>query len=154
MCPHNHQGAVAFADSKGGCSLFLFLSELCRSPPPGLEFRFFKFQDYGGLYMYFDLVETGKRIKEIRDAKGLTQIAFAEKINVSRSYINKIENGIKSPSLDLLIEIAVFGEVSLDYLILGRKPAEKDEKAKQKRMELKEKITIFCDILAEVESIL
>ena len=28
MCPHNHQGAVAFADSsKGGCSLFLFLSE-------------------------------------------------------------------------------------------------------------------------------
>ena len=56
--------------------------------------------------MYFDLVETGKRIKEIRDAKGLTQIAFAEKINVSRSYINKIENGIKSPSLDLLIEIA------------------------------------------------
>lgn len=104
--------------------------------------------------MYFDLVETGKRIKEIRDVKGLTQIAFAEKINVSRSYINKIENGIKSPSLDLLIEIAVFGEVSLDYLILGRKPAEEDEKAKQKRMELKEKITIFCDILAEVESIL
>ena len=48
----------------------------------------------------------------------------------------------------------MFGEVSLDYLILGRKPAEKDEKAKQKRMELKEKITIFCDILAEVESIL
>lgn len=104
--------------------------------------------------MYFDLVETGKRIKEIRDAKGLTQIAFAEKINVSRSYINKIENGIKSPSLDLLIEIAVFGEVSLDYLILGRKPTEEDEMAKQKRMELKEKITIFCDILAEVESIL
>ena len=103
--------------------------------------------------MYFDLVETGKRIKEIRDAKGLTQIAFAEKINVSRSYINKIENGIKSPSLDLLIEIAVFGEVSLDYLILGRKPAEKDEKAKQKLMEKKEKINIFCDILPEVESI-
>ena len=104
--------------------------------------------------MYFDLVETGKRIKEIRYAKGLTQIAFAEKINVSRSYINKIENGIKSPSVDLLIEIAVFGGVSLDYLILGRKPAEEDEKTKQKRTELKEKIAILSDVLAELESIL
>lgn len=101
--------------------------------------------------MYFDLVETGKRIKEIRDAKGLTQIAFAEKINVSRSYMNKIENGSKSPSIDLLIEIAVFGDVTLDYLILGRI---QDETQNKKETELTEKLNFLKQAIAEVETLL
>lgn len=101
--------------------------------------------------MYFDLVETGKRIKEIRDAKGLTQIAFAEKINVSRSYMNKIENGSKSPSIDLLIEIAVFGDVTLDYLILGRIQNEAQNK---KEAELTEKLNFLKQAIAEVETLL
>ena len=70
--------------------------------------------------MYFDPAETGKRIKEIREAKGMTQLKFAEKLNISRSYMNKIEKGIKTASIDLLIEIAVYGGVTLDYLILGQ----------------------------------
>ena len=101
--------------------------------------------------MYFDLVETGKRIKEIRDAKGLTQIAFAEKINVSRSYMNKIENGSKSPSIDLLIEIAVFGDVTWDYLILGRIQNEAQNK---KEAELTEKLNFLKQAIAEVETLL
>lgn len=70
--------------------------------------------------MYFDPVETGKRIKAIREAKGMTQMKFAEKLNISRSYMNKIEKGTKTASIDLLIEIAVYGGVSLDYLVLGQ----------------------------------
>ena len=70
--------------------------------------------------MYFDPVETGKRIKAIREAKGMTQMKFAEKLNISRSYMNKIEKGAKTASIDLLIEIAVYGGVSLDYLVLGQ----------------------------------
>lgn len=70
--------------------------------------------------MYFDPVETGKRIKAIREAKGMTQMKFAEKLNISRSYMNKIEKGTKTASIDLLIEIAVYGGVTLDYLILGQ----------------------------------
>ena len=70
--------------------------------------------------MYFDPIETGKRIKEIREAKGMTQMGFAEKLNISRSYMNKIEKGKKTASIDLLIEIAVYGGVTLDYLILGQ----------------------------------
>lgn len=71
--------------------------------------------------MYFDPVETGKRIKAIREAKGMTQIKFAENLNISRSYMNKIEKGAKTASIDLLIEIAVCGGVSLDYLVLGQR---------------------------------
>lgn len=70
--------------------------------------------------MYFDSAETGKRIKAIREAKGMTQMKFAEKLNISRSYMNKIEKGTKTASIDLLIEIAVYGGVTLDYLILGQ----------------------------------
>lgn len=70
--------------------------------------------------MYFDPAETGKRIKAIREVKGMTQMKFAEKLNISRSYMNKIEKGTKTASIDLLIEIAVYGGVTLDYLILGQ----------------------------------
>lgn len=70
--------------------------------------------------MYFDPAETGKRIKAIREAKGMTQMKFAEKLNISRSYMNKIEKGTKTTSIDLLIEIAVYGGVTLDYLVLGQ----------------------------------
>ena len=50
--------------------------------------------------MYFDPVEAGKRIKAIREAKGMTQMGFAEKLNISRSYMNKIEKGTKTASID------------------------------------------------------
>ena len=70
--------------------------------------------------MYFDPAETGKRIKAIREAKGMTQMKFAEKLNISRSYMNKIEKGTKTASIDLLIDIALYGGVSLDYLVLGQ----------------------------------
>ena len=101
--------------------------------------------------MYFDPVETGKRIKAIREEKELSQMAFAEKINVSRSYMNKIENGTKSPSIDLLIEIAVFGKVTLDYLILGRSC---DEEIEQKKNEIKKKIEIYENLLSEIKTLL
>ena len=101
--------------------------------------------------MYFDLIETGKRIKAIREEKELSQMAFAEKINVSRSYMNKIENGTKSPSIDLLIEIAVFGNVTLDYLILGRSCSEEME---QKKNEIKKKIETYENLLSEIKDLL
>lgn len=70
--------------------------------------------------MFFDRVEAGKRIKKIRKTYGYTQIQFAEKLNVSRGFYSKVEIGLQSPSVDLLVEIADFAGVSLDYLILGR----------------------------------
>lgn len=70
--------------------------------------------------MYFDPVETGKRIKAIRKVKGMTQMEFAEKLNISRSYMSKIEKGTKAVSIDLLVEIAVYCGSSLDYLVFGK----------------------------------
>ena len=70
--------------------------------------------------MYFDPVATGKRVKELRESRGYTQIQFSEKMNISRGYYSKVELGIKAPSIDVLIDIAEFFGVTLDYLVLGK----------------------------------
>lgn len=70
--------------------------------------------------MYFDPIEAGKRMRDLRKNLGYTQIQFSEKLNVSRGFYSKVEIGLQSPSIDLLVEIATFTGVSLDYLILGK----------------------------------
>ncbi|MDD3221003.1 MAG: helix-turn-helix transcriptional regulator [Lachnospiraceae bacterium] len=70
--------------------------------------------------MYYDIKESGLRIKSLRRAKGLTQEQLADKLNISTSNLSKIEIGYSGMSIDLLIELALFFEVSLDYIILGR----------------------------------
>ena len=70
--------------------------------------------------MYFDPVATGKRVKELRKNRGYTQIQFSEKMNISRGYYSKIELGIKAPSIDVLVDLAEFFDVTLDYLVFGK----------------------------------
>ena len=71
--------------------------------------------------MYYDLKESGARVQALRKDKGLTQEQLASKLNINTDSLGKIERGIKGVSIDLLIELAVFFGVSLDYIILGRK---------------------------------
>lgn len=50
----------------------------------------------------------------------LTQEKLAEKLNISRIHLAHIEIGSKAPSIDLMIVMAEFFGVTLDYLVLGR----------------------------------
>ncbi len=59
----------------------------------------------------------GQKIKELRKEKGLTQIQLAEKLNVNKSTIAKYETDKIEPSLLLLKQIAIFFDVSADYLL-------------------------------------
>lgn len=70
--------------------------------------------------MYFDLVETSERIKNLREELGYSQIQLAEKLNFSRSYISKIEIGMREPSFDFLIAMSALSGHTLDYLITGK----------------------------------
>ena len=47
----------------------------------------------------------GSRIKKQRTAKGITQEALAETVNITTVYLSKIENGHVRPTIDLLDEI-------------------------------------------------
>ena len=81
--------------------------------------------------MYFDTKEFGSRLKELRLTRGLTQEALAEALRISLDYICRVERGSRSCSIDLMIDIAAFFGVSLDYLILGK---ETDQAENQKRI--------------------
>ena len=57
------------------------------------------------------------KVKEIRLLKKLTQKQLAETANVSYSYIQKIENGVRtSPRLEYAIKISEALEVDLELL--------------------------------------
>ncbi|MBP2071378.1 helix-turn-helix transcriptional regulator [Thermoanaerobacterium saccharolyticum] len=61
----------------------------------------------------------GKRIKELRKKKGLTQKSLASYLGISDRAIGYYENEQRTPPPDILQKIADFFDVSVDYL-LGR----------------------------------
>ncbi len=73
--------------------------------------------------MYFNPREAGTRLRKLREKAGYSQEQFSEKLNISRNYLAKVETGVRQPSIDLWIEIAVLTGTTLDYLILGRNNA-------------------------------
>ena len=61
----------------------------------------------------------GRQISMYRHRAGLTQEQLAEVCNLSVSYINRIENGHKKPSLDVLITIADNLGTTMNNLLSG-----------------------------------
>lgn len=60
-----------------------------------------------------------QRFKELRKAIGLTQEEFAERINLSRSYINLIEMGKKIPAERTIKDICRTFKVNYTWLVHG-----------------------------------
>lgn len=58
-------------------------------------------------------IKTGLRIKELRDATGMSQEAFAWSIGMARSYLAEVETGKRNVSLVNLEKIASGLNVSL-----------------------------------------
>ena len=69
--------------------------------------------------MIIDPLLIGKRIKEIRKKKKISQMALAEKCDISESHLSYIECGKNKPSLNLIIKIARELEISVDMLLEG-----------------------------------
>lgn len=55
----------------------------------------------------------GRRIREIRMAKGLTQEKLGSKSEISYKFVGEIERGLQNPSFDTLEKIARALEVDL-----------------------------------------
>ena len=73
----------------------------------------------------FDMTACGSRIKELRESrirngKKMTLEILAEELNISVPHLWRIENGDRAASIDLMIVIAEYFSVSLDYLLLGK----------------------------------
>ena len=63
------------------------------------------------------MIDIGTRIKDLRNARRMTQAEFAERINVTKSTVSAYENGTRFPSYDVLIRIARLFKVSTDNLL-------------------------------------
>ncbi|MDH2858868.1 helix-turn-helix domain-containing protein [Bacillus cytotoxicus] len=59
------------------------------------------------------------RIKELRKERKWSQRELGEKVDVSESFISKVESGKKQPSREVTTKIAEVLDVTTDYL-LGR----------------------------------
>lgn len=61
----------------------------------------------------------GKKVKEIREQKFMTQVELAEHCRTTAQYLSQIEHGKKQPSLQTLVGIAETLEISMDELLGG-----------------------------------
>ena len=59
----------------------------------------------------------GDRIRELRNSHQLSQVDLAKQLHVSKQTISNWENNNVPPSIDTLIRIAAFFDVSTDYLL-------------------------------------
>ena len=59
----------------------------------------------------------GKRINEVRKARGLTADKLSELCNINATYLRQIEGGAKMPSLPVFIDICNALHISPDYLL-------------------------------------
>lgn len=61
------------------------------------------------------------RLKELRKKQNLTQVQFAKIFNISSGTIAMWETNKRTPDVEMLIEIANYFNVSLDYLLDNKK---------------------------------
>ena len=78
--------------------------------------------------MYFDQKEFGKRLKEIRLIRGMTQEELAEMLNINKQHVSRMERGVTACSIDLLIELSCHLQISTDYLLMGIEPDTRRQK--------------------------
>ena len=63
------------------------------------------------------MVAFGKRVREVRKAKGLSQEKLAEMAGIDRSYMGNIERGEKNITLKKIYEICDALDIDIKILI-------------------------------------
>ncbi|MHA3678129.1 helix-turn-helix domain-containing protein [Faecalibacterium sp. PGM34] len=64
-----------------------------------------------------------------RTSRGITQEELAVRLGLaSKQHVSRMENGKRSCSIDLLIELSCILHVSTDYLLMGSEPSKEEVK--------------------------
>ena len=58
-----------------------------------------------------------ERIKQLRQARNITQVELANGLGVSKQCVSNWENDYIQPSIEMLIKLAEYFKVSTDYLL-------------------------------------
>jgi len=58
----------------------------------------------------------GERVRSLREAQGISQMALAERVEVEQPYISLVENGKQEPCLRNIEKLAIGLEIPLSKL--------------------------------------
>lgn len=64
--------------------------------------------------------EIGKRIRLVRDKKGITQSELGEKLGIQFQHVSKYERGETVPTWENLIKLHEFYDVNINWLLTGK----------------------------------
>lgn len=90
-------------------------------------------------------VEIGKTIRKQRKAAGITQAMLAEAIGLESETVSRIENGIRLPSIEKLVEIADLFQVPVAVFFETVATVKKQDETQL----LAEKISVALERLPE-----
>ena len=62
-------------------------------------------------------VRLGRRLSQLREKRGLSQIQLADMAGVGRAHLSQIENGAVAARIDTLFAIAKALDLALDQLL-------------------------------------
>ena len=87
-------------------------------------------------------MELNEKIYDLRKKMGLSQEELAGRLNVSRQTVSKWELGDSVPDVDKVVAMAELFDISLDELVLDKKPDEHktDDNGSSKHYEITEEI--------------
>lgn len=73
-----------------------------------------------------DKIEFGLKLRQLREQKNLTQVEFAEMIDITDKALSRIEVGRTLPHLNTLMSMAESLSVSLEFLVSNKKQIGKE----------------------------
>ncbi|MFC2076979.1 helix-turn-helix domain-containing protein [candidate division KSB1 bacterium] len=63
--------------------------------------------------------QLGKRIRQIRKAHNLSQRKLAKQLGISQTLVGFFERGQRRVPINILLEVSILGDVSLNWLVTG-----------------------------------
>ena len=64
----------------------------------------------------------GSQIARLRQERGMRQAELAELLQISASAVGMYEQGRRSPSLSMVVQLSRVFDVTVDYLLTGKSP--------------------------------
>jgi|LAHS01.1.fsa_nt_gb transcriptional regulator with XRE-family HTH domain len=71
----------------------------------------------GEYIMLYNMLQTGTRIRELREKKKMTQGDMALLMDCTVDHVSRCERGVERYSVEALIKLADIFDVSVDYLL-------------------------------------
>lgn len=64
-------------------------------------------------------IRFGRRLSELRNGRGVTQMQLAQRSGLDRSFISDMERGVKEPTISTLEVLAIAFNISISELMKG-----------------------------------